>query len=74
MPGVVNIPLRKMASAIARQLGHDGAIIITKSSDGFYHVGLSGLTDREIQNALCIGIHCNFSDMDARSNEAESEN
>ena len=65
MPEAViqNLPLNKMARAIARQHGHDGAIIITKSSEG-YHLGVSGLSDREVQEALCVGIHQNFRQME----------
>ncbi len=70
MPSMMNMPLGKMARAIARQHGHDGALIITKSSDGIYHVGLAGLTDREIQDALCVGIHLNFTMMDEREKQA----
>ncbi len=66
MHGLLNMPLRKTARAIARQHGHDGAIIITKSSDGVYHLGLSGLTDREVQDACCIGIHLNLLDIEDR--------
>ena len=70
MPPVMNMPLAKTARAIARQHGHDGALIITKSSDGVYHVGLAGLTDQEIQNALCVGIHLNFTMMDEQEEQA----
>ena len=62
-----NMPLRKMALAIAKQHGHDGAILITKSKDGF-HIGVSGLSDSEIQEALCIGIHHNFRMMEKNQN------
>ena len=70
MPSVMNMPLAKTARAIARQHGHDGAIIITKSSDDVYHVGLSGLTDRQIQDALCVGIHLNFTMMEEQEEQA----
>lgn len=60
-----NMPLRKMALAIARQYQHDGAILITKSADG-YHIGVSGLTDQEVQEALCVGIHHNILMLDAQ--------
>ncbi|MCP4406574.1 MAG: hypothetical protein GY807_02205 [Gammaproteobacteria bacterium] len=50
------MPLRKTALAIARQRGHSGAILITKSEEG-YHIGVSGLSDSEIQEALCTAIH-----------------
>lgn len=73
MPPVLNIPLAKMARAVAKQHGHEGAIIITKSSDGVYHVGLAGLTDREIQDGLCVGIHLNFTMMDARVVDEDGE-
>ena len=58
-----NVPLNKMARAIARQHDHDGAIIITKSEQG-YHLGVAGLSDREVQEALCVGIHQNFRQME----------
>jgi len=59
-----NVPLEDMARAIARQHGHKGAILITVSDDG-YHVGVAGLDDREIQDALCVGIHHNLVMVDA---------
>ena len=61
-----NMPLEDMARAIARQHGHKGAILITVSDDG-YHVGVAGLEDREVQDALCVGIHHNMAMMDAGS-------
>ena len=73
MKALLNMPLRKMARAIAKQHGHDGAIIITKSSDGTYHMGLAGLTDREVQDACCIGIHRNLRDMEDRIAEEGSQ-
>ena len=68
---ITNVPLRKMALAIAHQHGADGAIVILKSSDGTYRIGLSGLTDVEIQNALCVGIHHNFLQMGTEDGEAD---
>ncbi len=58
-----NLPLKNMALAIARQHGHDGAIVITKLSEG-YHLGVAGLSDREVQEAFCVGIHQNFRQME----------
>ncbi len=70
MGALLNMPLAKTARAVARQHGHDGALIITKSSEGIYHMGLAGLTDREIQDALCVGIHLNFTMMEEREEQA----
>ena len=67
MQGVLNMHLQKMARAIARQHGHDGAIIITKSPEGIYHVGLAGLTDQEVQDACCVGIHLDLQSMADRA-------
>ena len=70
MPSLMNMPLHKTVQAIARQMGHEGGVLITKSFEGAYHVGVSGLTDREIEHALCVGIHHNFNRMDEQEKQA----
>ena len=70
MPSITSMPLHKMVQAIARQMDHEGGVLITKSFDGEYHIGVSGLTDQEIQNAFCIGIHHNFNKMDELEEQA----
>ena len=66
-----NLPLKNMALAIARQHGHDGAIIITKSDEG-YHIGVAGLSDHDVQEALCVGIHHNFRQMEQNSRKSNA--
>jgi len=53
------IALKNMARSIARSYGDKGAIIITHGEEGT-RVGCWGLTDRETQEALCVGIHYNM--------------
>ena len=60
---VFSINLKKMASSIARNKGDKGAIIITMGNEGT-SIGVSGLDDREIQEALCTAIYYNFLVMD----------
>ena len=45
-----------MAASIASNYGDKGAVVITVGDDGF-RIGVSNLTDRELQDALCVGIH-----------------
>ncbi len=61
LPVIENMPLRNAVLAIARQYGADGGIIILKfpGEDGF-RTAVSGLTDKDIQAALYIGIHSHF--------------
>ena len=59
-PAIKNLPLRKIAAAIARQHGAAGAIIIIKLPDGNFTTAVSGLTDDDIKDALSIGIHSHF--------------
>jgi len=48
-----------MARSIAQTYGDKGAIVLTVGQDGI-RVGVHGLNAREIQDALCVGIHYNF--------------
>ena len=48
-----------MAGSIATSYGDKGAVIITVG-DGGFRVGVSNLTDRELQDALCVAIHHNL--------------
>ena len=61
--------LERMARSIASMFGDKGAIILTLGTDGV-RVGVHGLNAREIQEALCVGIHYNFvMDTDAESDK-----
>ncbi len=51
--------LERMARSIARTYGDKGALILTVGEHGI-RVGVHGLNAREIQDALCVGIHYNF--------------
>ncbi len=46
--------------------GDKGAVVITCGPDEF-RIGVSGLTDRELQDALCVAIHYNFCHMEEAS-------
>lgn len=59
--GAVN--LERMARSIARAYGDKGAVVISVGEDG-YRVGVANLTDRELQDALCVGIHHNLIRLD----------
>jgi len=48
-----------MARSIAHTYGDKGAIVLTVGPAGV-RVGVHGLDAREIQDALCVGIHYNF--------------
>jgi len=48
-----------MARSIAATYGDKGAIVLTVGAEGI-RVGVFGLDAREIQDALCVGIHYNF--------------
>ena len=52
------LDLQRMAGSIAASYGDKGAIILTYGDDGI-RVGVSGLTEREAQDALCVGIYHN---------------
>ena len=56
---IVAIDLERMARSIATSYGDNGAVVITSGPEGF-RIGVSGLTDRELQDALCVGIHHNL--------------
>ena len=51
--------LERMARSIASAYGDKGAIILTVGENGI-RVGVYGLDARDIQDALCVGIHYNF--------------
>ena len=53
------LDLERMARSIATNYGDKGAVIITLGEEGF-RIGVFGLDNRELQNALCVGIHHNF--------------
>ena len=55
-PNLSPIDLKRMAGSIAASYGDKGAVVITVGDDGF-RIGVSNLTDRELQDALCVGIH-----------------
>ena len=56
---VTPIDLKRMANSIASNYGDKGAIVISVGGDGV-RIGVNGLSDREIQDALCVAIHYNF--------------
>lgn len=56
---ITPVDLERMARSIAANYGDKGAVIITYGDDGF-RIGVSGLDSRELQDALCVGIHHNF--------------
>lgn len=53
------VDLKRMERSIASSYGDKGAIVLTVGERGV-RIGVHGLTDREIQDALCVGIHYNF--------------
>lgn len=53
------MPLERLARSIATSLGDKGAIVLSIGAEGV-RIGVHGLDAREIQDALCIGIHYNF--------------
>lgn len=53
------LDLKRTAAAIASNHGDKGAIVITMGEEGI-RVGVHGLSDKEIQDALCVVIHYNF--------------
>ncbi len=54
-----------MARSIAASYGDKGAIVLTVSEEGI-RIGVQGLTDREVQEALCVGIHYNMLNAEGR--------
>ncbi len=55
---IIPMDLERTARSIATNYGDKGAIVITVSSDGF-RIGVADLTDRELQDALCVAIYHN---------------
>ncbi len=53
------------AKAIAATHGDKGAIIITFGDNGV-RIGVHGLSFKETEEALCLGIHHNFLQMEAK--------
>ena len=51
--------LKRMARSISRSYGDKGAIVLSVGDDGI-RIGVYGLDAKEIQDALCVGIHYNF--------------
>ena len=50
---------REIARSIATSYGDNGAIVITVGDEGV-RIGVEGLTQQQVQDALCIAIHYNF--------------
>lgn len=48
--------LKRTAASIASNYGDKGAIVITSGDEGV-RIGVSGLDDRDLQDALCIAIY-----------------
>ncbi len=63
---ITAIDLKRMAGSIAAGYGDKGAVVITCGPDGF-RIGVSGLTHRELQDALCVANHYNFCHMEEAS-------
>ena len=53
------VDLVRMARSIAQSYGDKGAVVLTVGKNGI-RIGVHGLNAREIQDALCVGIHYNF--------------
>lgn len=53
------VNLKNMASSIAKSYGDKGAIVITMGDEGI-RIGVCGLDDGEVQDALCNAIYYNF--------------
>jgi hypothetical protein len=53
------LDLKHMARSISQSYGDKGAIVLSVGTDGV-RVGVYGLDAKEIQDALCVGIHYNF--------------
>ncbi len=61
---VIPTGLKHNAASIARNYGDKGAIVITVGDEGI-RIGVHGLSDRDIQDALCVAIHYNFCMMES---------
>lgn len=59
MENIIPLDLRRQAKSIASSYGDDGAIIITIGNDGT-RIGVEGLTPQQVQDALCLALHYNF--------------
>ncbi len=55
-----------MAGSIAASYGDKGAIILTVGDEGI-RIGIQGLTEREAEEALCVGIHYNLLNAEGRT-------
>jgi len=53
------LSLRGVAESVAAECGDKGAVVITKSDEGF-RIGVEGLTPEELREALCTAIHYSF--------------
>jgi hypothetical protein len=53
------VDLIRMARSIAQSYGDKGAVVLSVGDDGV-RIGVHGLNAKEIQDALCVGIHYNF--------------
>jgi hypothetical protein len=53
------LDLRRTASAIARNYGDKGAVVITYSDEGI-RIGTENLTPQELREALCVAMHYSF--------------
>jgi len=56
---ITPLGLKSMARSIARSYGEPGAIVMVAGGETI-RIGTWGLDDREIQDALCLGIHHNM--------------
>jgi hypothetical protein len=56
---IVPVDLVRMARSVANSYVDTGAIILVSGDEGI-RIGVWGLTDRETQDALCVGIHHNI--------------
>ena len=62
---IIAVDLQRMARSIAASYGDKGAIVLTVSEEGI-RIGVQGLTDHEVQEALCVGIHYNMLNAEGR--------
>ncbi len=68
---IIPTSLKHNAASIARNYGDKGAIVITVGDEGM-RIGVHGLSDREMQDALCVAIHYNFCMMESDNLGGES--
>lgn len=50
------MPLQTMAASIAAAYGDDGAIVITRGSEGI-RIGVHNMNGPALQEALCVAIY-----------------